>query len=74
MFGVMGMYVFHLIVLLIMIIAGYMIKSQIVNIIKNSSSMNSEQIQSGIKITNIIYFTLVIIIVLIIAIPFILRI
>lgn len=62
-----------LLFLLIVLAAGYVIKKNVIKMIEKNDKLESDQVKSGVTIVNVVYYTILIIIVLMILAPFIVR-
>lgn len=57
-------------VLVVLLVAGYIIKNSVINMLRSSQNLDPSQIDNGITIVNTIYYALVIILLLIVVAPF----
>lgn len=57
-------------VLVVLLVAGYIIKNSVINMLRSSQNLDPSQIDNGITIVNTIYYALVTILLLIVVAPF----
>lgn len=57
-------------VLVVLLVAGYIIKNSVINMLRSSQNLDPSQIDNGITIVNTIYYALVTILLLVVVAPF----
>lgn len=57
-------------VLVVLLVAGYIIKNSVINMLRSSQNLDPSQIDNGITIVNTIYYALVTILLLFVVAPF----